>query len=373
MKVSAQRKNQSQQQSSSLSTRSIAMPPAESQVVHPLMHLQRTIGNRAVQRMLRASLPHPVLQRVPQATWGGTFDTDKYKLLGPETAKGGSSRYGAEIQISFTPNDKVDAEKIALVQTAQSLRDGKPVSVYADEENDVTPGRMIPEFEPGQGTNIDARPESRTPLYGMTDPAKGNELADSGTGQLMQLGHRRPGVPPGKAKIADRPGLSVPDRSEGSQQFETTALAIAGAQKGAFYGSVQWGWKKNANEKKHTQIEFVRVSKDVPSPEFKQAAELWNASKTSKGEETIDLPLTSGLYTNIKKGQLMDKPAKGKSLGNLDLNTRLEVTEQTDPTSPGWGNVIVVEGPLMGKVGWVQNKILSPYITPELKPKKPKK
>jgi hypothetical protein len=336
-------------------------------------HMPQAEAVRYIPRISAQSLSHPVLRRVPQDTWGGTFDTDRYKLLGPEPDKSGGSRYGIDIQISFKPNDKVDAEKIALVQTAQTLLDGKPVSVHADKKNDVTPSRMIPEFESGQGTHIDAQPESRTPLYGMADPTKGNELADSGTGRLMQLGSRRPGVKPENAIIVDRSGLSVPNRSEGSQLFETTALAIAGAQKGAFYGSVQWGWKKSADEKKATPIEFLRYSKDVPSSEFKQAAELWNASKTSEGKDTIDLPLTSGMYTSIKKGQLMDKPSKGRSLGNLDLNTRLEVTEQTDPKFPDWGNVIVIDGPLTGKVGWVQRGILSSSITIELKPKKPRK
>src|SRR5262249_16659575 len=54
MKVYAQKQNQPQQQSSPIITRSIARPPAASQVVHPLMGLRRTIGNQAAQRMLQA-------------------------------------------------------------------------------------------------------------------------------------------------------------------------------------------------------------------------------------------------------------------------------------------------------------------------------
>src|SRR5262249_4770469 len=117
-------------------------------------HMPQAEAVRYIPRLSAPSLPHPVLRRVPQDTWGGTFDTDRHKMLGPKPDKVGSSRYGVDIQISFKPNDKVDAEKIALVQTAQTLIDGKPVSVHADKKNDVTPGRMIPEFEFGQGTHI---------------------------------------------------------------------------------------------------------------------------------------------------------------------------------------------------------------------------
>jgi hypothetical protein len=56
MKAYAQK--QPQQQSSPNLTRSSAQPLAASQAVHPLIQLQRTIGNQAVQRLLRANGQH---------------------------------------------------------------------------------------------------------------------------------------------------------------------------------------------------------------------------------------------------------------------------------------------------------------------------
>src|SRR5690606_39791466 len=66
------------------------------------------------------------------------------------------------------------------------------------------------------------------------------------------------------------------------QIFETTALAIKGAQAGTYYGSIQWGWKTD-NAGTHTKIPFQAVSEGVPSSSFLKAAELWNASTDSTG------------------------------------------------------------------------------------------
>jgi hypothetical protein len=66
MKLRAQKQNQPQQQVSSNTIRSISQPHAASQAVHPLIQLQRLIGNQAVQRLLHANaegLGLRVLQR----------------------------------------------------------------------------------------------------------------------------------------------------------------------------------------------------------------------------------------------------------------------------------------------------------------------
>jgi hypothetical protein len=55
MKAFAQKQNQLQQQSSPNITRSSAKPLAASHAVHPIMDLQRTIGNQAVVRLLHAN------------------------------------------------------------------------------------------------------------------------------------------------------------------------------------------------------------------------------------------------------------------------------------------------------------------------------
>ena len=52
MRVHAQKQNQSQRQVSPNITRSNAKPPPANHTVHSILHLQRTIGNQAVQRLL---------------------------------------------------------------------------------------------------------------------------------------------------------------------------------------------------------------------------------------------------------------------------------------------------------------------------------
>lgn len=324
-------------------------------------HMPVADAVRFMPRLSSASVSHPVLRRTPQETWGGKFEADIYDLVKPVRGKN-EANYGVNIRVIFTPNERVNAEKIALVQTAQTLVDGMPYSVHSKSKNDVTRGRSIPDYEVGQGTHIDQTPSIQTPLVGMTDPSTGSDLAGSVPGKNVQLGYHyndKAGLHQDNAWMWDPPRLKVADKSQGSQTFETTALAIAGAQKGAYYGSVQWGWNKDASALSATKITFQRVSKDAPSSEFSQAAGLWNTSVTSQGKATIDLPTIAFMYTNIKKVTLMDNPAKPKSLGNLDLNTRLQVTDQADPTKTDWQNVIVIDGPLAGKMGWVKKGMLS--------------
>jgi hypothetical protein len=180
------------------------------------------------------------------------------------------------------------------------------------------------------------------------------------------------------ASLTDVPQTVVPKGVEASQTFETTALAVAGAQKGAYYGSVQWGWRKGSSDNAPKLIDFqaasrglsaargdTSVSKEAaPSSTFWDAAALWNASKTSDDKWSIPLPIFADKFTNTKDAVLMSHPDTGKSLGKLDLNTRLgeteeQVTTKTDPKDNDWRKVIVLSGPLTGKVGFVKEQILS--------------
>ena len=55
MRTHAQKQNKPQQQSSHNIRRSSAKPLAASPIAHPILHLQRTIGNQAIQRLFRAN------------------------------------------------------------------------------------------------------------------------------------------------------------------------------------------------------------------------------------------------------------------------------------------------------------------------------
>jgi hypothetical protein len=340
-----------------------------------------------------ASISRRVLRRAPKdpdcndektRTWAGCFDTDWYKKTRDPDSK--EARYGADIQIRFKPNDKVDADKIAFVQTVQSSIGGEPVSIYFRDaksndptEPDIGPkirgvasrdygpktretalSRMIDPLEAAAGTAIDSLPKGRTPLAGMTDPDKGSDLSKSGPTRFGKFGSRHKGSADHEdAIVRDPPGLTLPKQLEAHQFFETSALAVAGIQKGAFYGSVRWGWMKSASDDE-VKLEPFRLLRDAtPSPEFAEAAKLWNVSKNTLGEPSIGLPGTTEMFTTLKKIALLDHADKGKSLGNLDANTRVEVTDETDSAHKNWKNVVVVSGPLTGSVGWVQQESLS--------------
>ncbi len=347
----------------------------------------------AISHLSGPSISHSVIRRAPKdascpdeknKTWAGCFDTEWYSPTRKEDGK--DVRYGADIQIRFNPNDNVDAEKIALSQTAQSSLEGQPVSIYFKDEKtddisnpDIEPrirgvadrktsqkrkdtalSRMIDILDPAAGTAIDSLPESRTPLAGMSDPVKGNELSGSVPTKFGKFGcHTKQKDKHGMAIIRDIPGLIMQKQVEAHQIFETTALAVAGVQKGTFYGSVQWGWKKSSSDDKATLIPFRLKREATPSPDFEAAAKLYNASKTSNDEASIGLPLTAEMFTTPKKAALMDSPDKKKSSANLDTDTRVEVMDTIDDKHKDWRNVVVVSGPSAGKVGWIKLESLS--------------
>jgi hypothetical protein len=148
-----------------------------------------------------------------------------------------------------------------------------------------------------------------------------------------------------------------------SQTFESTALAIEGEQVGTWYGSVRWGWRKDAAGT-FARIPLSAVSTDVPSPTFREAASLWNTSTTSTGAATIDLPLISGRFITADNVDFISDPANpvATSLGRLAKNTRVEVTRLPGSghafnagRAPAdlWTKITVVDGVHIGKVGWV--------------------
>ena len=363
-----------------------------------------------ISQISNSSSPARLLQRSPKkddGSLGGSFAAANYTGKDPTRDK---PEYGADIDITFTPNAKVDADKIAFVQTVQSTLGGQPVSIYFNDDRtddlanpdpsigpsirgiadrntktsistdsgkkimNTETSRMIDALDTvAPGTKIDSVPEDRTPLAGMQDPPKGkNELADSVETKNGKFGSGHPGEKPTDASMHDNPRLDVPDNLDGSQIFESAAVAVAGAQQGAFYGSVRWGWKKSSNDKKVTLVKFEPEGKSVPSPVFQQAAGLWNASKSTLDEASIHLPVAKEMFTSQGKLPLMDKADKGTSLGNLDANTRVEVTEKVDSANKDWKNVVVVTGSLAGKVGWLQQASLSdkPIEKAEKKPAK---
>lgn len=329
-------------------------------------HSYRSSALQIRHQLRNSSFAYPTIQRQVN-TWGGKYKTDKYEL----TKDPGWD--GVEIELKFEPNKYADAELIGMTQTALSKMKGSPIpfSMYGKDEEKARKSRAIPPGEAAEGTFIDRISSYGNPLYATDKPSAGDVLSSTATRAFW--GHHgwhytdKAGKPKTEdALLKDRPQMPS-GLKESSQVFETAALAVKGVQEGTFYGSVQWGWEKDAAGKV-TKLPLTLVSNDVPSAVFARASELWNKAKTSEGKETIDLPLVTGKYTKNTNVWLVSNPSNYKTtkIGELEKNTRLEVTNKgaAEPfnkiaAKDQWWKVTVVDGTHIGKVGWVMQAAIS--------------
>lgn len=340
--------------------------PYRSSALHIRDHLRHT------------SLPSATIQRAVE-TWGGEFDTDTYELT-KKRDKNGVKMDGVKMQLRFVPNKHVDAELIAMVQTSRSLHQGEPIPAGAFSKNEakqrVFERFRLPLGEAKAGTLIDQRLSQPNPLYAAVAPSYtlANTVWHSGFGRPGWRFIRNNVLEKHDPLLKDEPRLPSVFASgspirETSQVFETTALAVKGVQEGTFYGSVEWGWEKDADGNV-TKLPLKLVSKDVPSRVFSRASARWNISKTSKGKETIPLPVAFGQYTNTRGVLLISDPMQKQFIviGDLEKDTRLEVIDigyakPFNINKPSdkykWWKVTVVDGIHQGKVGWVRRAYLS--------------
>ncbi|MDO6432085.1 hypothetical protein Q4E93_15895 [Flavitalea sp. BT771] len=104
-------------------------------------------------------------------------------------------------------------------------------------------------------------------------------------------------------------------------QFETTALAIDGKQAGTYYGSAGWGFRRRGG--KVEPLPLYLVSRGLPSDNFKEAAEAWNASQAlRKGVLKEDTGFYNSLHATtpvvvLKKGTEVD--IKGSTKGTIGI------------------------------------------------------
>jgi hypothetical protein len=336
-----------------------ATPEGRSLLAHELAHV--------VQARVTSD-PQPVLRRAPKSakTWAGEFIADPYDatvLPGNSVTVG----YGADITITFKPNKLVDAEKIAFIQSALSVKDGTPDQKYRANAIDakVASSRTIPAGQTGAGTHIDQDPRQRTPIYGATgsrsESLKGAEPATSKP--VTVIGKHVPAAPDKNVDpvLHDEPYLNTGDiytdisdvmTSEWHQQFESAALAIDGNQNGTFYGSVEWGWSKKVTDIQPQLKDFKTKSDNVPSSIFRQAARLWNVSVASDGKPSIQIPVEDAL--TARSTPLWDAPDKGKKTIELSAGTPVGQTGKLDPKNRSWWrNVMVIGGSHFGKTGWM--------------------
>jgi hypothetical protein len=261
---------------------------------------------------------HQAVQRAPVKTHYGEFKDEYFSEM-----KDDGTTIGADLYLKFTPNAEVDATKIGLSQSVKNYVDGSPIAV------DVTKDNQQVKSGAAKGYYIDQLSENRNPLYAtggepasdkdklgsystpspvteLTQAQKDANTAAKQTGSKYdgwgEHGYRKKDGTDWKTKDAElHDGPTLPTKKANSGKvFETTAIAVDGAQNGAYYGSVSWGLKTDAAGKL-SKVELAKASDGVPSQAFMAAAKLWNTT-TARG--TL---VTAADNTKVYNGSLSEK------------------------------------------------------------------
>lgn len=345
-----------------------------------------------VQRKKKPKKSSTLTKKAPEqkvSTWGGEwiakdYATTKNYIQGDRRPIWDYYR-GAKIELEFKPNAGVNADLIGMVQSVQSIEQGKTFkdSIPTDQkispqeagkstwsDNDVdthidqlnlTPDELAQQKGKAKGQRY------RNPLYAINEVKKGDKtLSDTMPSDQKKAqkdiywgrhGYRK--SKKGKTQVQsailkDEPALPHA-KSNSKQVFETTALAISGKQKNVYYGSVRWGWHTDKKGRQHLMPLKV-VSNKIPSSSFFKAAELWNNSPT---KDTIDLPLEDVHLTtkamvlhNINPDHLPQKVT-------IPKGTRIKI-------APPQKKVEVADGEYAGFVGTASEEALL-HITDERK------
>ncbi|MEO1452094.1 MAG: hypothetical protein AAFV07_21360, partial [Bacteroidota bacterium] len=242
----------------------------------------------------RASVQRKVIQRAAadQPAHYGTYKPVNYGL--------NSSKSKLHASIAFEPNDKVNATKIGFTQSIRKNIQGVDVVIDPAARN-----RMVTKGDEA-GNRIDRISSRNTPIYGSSDLGKtggkqdgldatpqtnkwkGTDVeldpsASGGINATFDLGHRYLDDTGAEQKknVGMYDGPTVDKSKEQTVEFESTALALDGNQKGTYYGSVKWGFKVNASGKAE-EIEFKKLSDGTPTSNFMAAAGAWNKA-TARG------------------------------------------------------------------------------------------
>ncbi len=284
-------------------------------LAHELTHTLQQGGANSLESKQRAqtgiqrktnSRVSQMIQMESQSTAYGDFETVKYNDL--KTLPPVADKVGVQMHLKFTPNSKVDARKIGMVQIAKGNRNGLPVNSGIYGRRSATHGNGQGHFiDRGKGyTNPVYASESRPRLFGKAENLKDyavssittlsesekreKEQRDGVTGAdhygFGKIGYRynkkRRVAGPVAAELYDAPFMK--DSGNNSEQiFETTALALEGNQKDKYYGSVEWGWRRD-HTGNFTRLPLKVVSEGTPSNNFMTAATIWNGAS-----EDIDI------------------------------------------------------------------------------------
>ena len=249
-----------------------------------------------------SAAPQGAVQRAPVTTPYGVFNDERFA----EVSEDGEPA-GVEMYLSFTPTDPVEASAIGLSQVVRTQIADQTIPLDASKRR-----QQVPAGPAEAGYVIDRESQHRNPLYAAgPDPQPGGNathlegygtpspvrsmppeerLEKNTTATHAGWGHHGSRVRQGqdwdvvRAELYDRPTQHA--AASATTMFETTAMAIEGAQKGTYYGSVTWGLQTDGNGA-ITKVALAKGSDGVPTQKFMAAARQWNAT-TARGTLVSD-------------------------------------------------------------------------------------
>ncbi|MCB9235678.1 MAG: DUF4157 domain-containing protein [Bacteroidia bacterium] len=302
-----------------------------------------------------------VVQAKKLKTHQGEFEDVSYT-----TIKQDGKEIGVDIYLKFHPGDTINATKIGMTQSLKPYEEGTPSVAepykanYLVNEGDAKGNYMdqlvayrnpmyATSNEPANAADQEdmAKYATPSPVEKLTrDEKKSLKDNDKMTGREYKGWgehgyHYKEGenVKSKDAELHDNPNRPAAKKNSG-QIFETTALAIEGAQKGTYFGSVKWGWTRD-NNGAFKKLDFELVSDALPSNNFMASAKKWNSAK-AKGSSVITADNT----------KLQDENTMA-NLGNLSKNTKVTEHSSGEANGKKYSLITVNDGPLKDKRGWV--------------------
>lgn len=287
-------------------------------------------------------------------TNGGEWDTSTYSNHGTAAAVGDA--FGAQIALTFKPNELVEADNIGLTQSVRALKStavggavDTPSYVGARKQSisltaaEGEAGRAIDQGDPGDADTL----PNTNPMYNVENKpgSVSATLSDVGAdASFGQHGFRKKKVDGTydvqDATLSDRPTRTLEFVGQQyDQQFEATALVLDGPLANTYLGTVGWGWSLDAAGTLALRPNPISVIRNgAPTAQFMAAATKWNASTFTDPTDgttynTVDLP-TTRLESGAKPVTEMTTKELLTSMGQVNLQLIvLALVSATDATA----------------------------------------
>ncbi len=238
---------------------------------------------------------------MPVKTLGGTWTAETYRI-GADIPNWTVTE-SCDIKLRFTPNDRVDAGKIALVQMILRRFNGTNPDAGLAAQALATGGaaaKAKASRSDGVG-HLDRMQNANNPVYGAPNlPVNGSVYNTAVgtfddhyvTGERTTNNNYQTGATGRAARDAilyDRPN-SGGALNDDFMHFETAAISLAGPQKNVWYGSVEWGWTKTNGA--IVLLPLAVVSMGTPSARMTALVRKWNTGIDQGGNANIKLKMT---------------------------------------------------------------------------------